>query len=103
MFASVCRHCDEVNLPSVTLLINRDGLNCCLTYSAATLRSHSPHGDFSPCPPTVSTLDRFSGRDHGVVNVKAHESLGFATNVPSHQTWFMSTTSPTQLLRVANE
>ena len=49
-------------------------------------------GDYSLCPSYISTLDRVSATDHDVVNVKAHESLEFAANVPSHQTWFMPTT-----------
>ena len=92
VFASVCRHCDEVNLPSVTLLINRDGFVCCLTYSAATLIEFVTF-PFAPLVETFHLVHHtsklwivFRTADHDVVNVKAHESLEFATNVPSHQT-----------------
>ena len=33
----VCGHCDETDLSGVTLLINCDGLVCCLSNSATTL------------------------------------------------------------------
>ena len=109
MFAPVCGHCDETDLSGVALLINCDGLVCCLSYSATTLINFV----LFPFPPLVQTFDIvhhtfelwivFRTADHDVVYVQTPESLESAANVPGHQAWFMSTTAATQLLRVPDK
>ena len=103
MLASVCRHRDETDLSGVALLTNCNGFVCCLSYSATTLIEFV----LFPLAPLIQTFHfvqhtfelRIALRtaDHDVVHVKTRESLESAANVPSHQTWFMSTTTPTQL------
>ena len=104
----MCRHRDETDLSSVALLINCNRFVCCLSYSATTLIKFV----LFPFAPLIQTFHFvqytfelriiFRTADHDVV-VKTHESLESAANVPSHQTWFMSTTAPTQFFRVPDK
>ena len=107
---SVCTHRDETDLSSITFLLDCNGFCLLLlvfyndTGPIRAVLTGLTHTDVSLCPSYVWNSRSFFGpADHNIVNVKTHEPLEFATDMAGQQTWFMSTTAPTQLLRIPDK